>query len=121
MRIEALALLACATLELACATTQEISLDCVSKDVAVYVDGRLLKKHPEALDLRADQPHKLYFKSPGREPQLVVLEAGTDEEGRARLEPADVCTRLVPIPVDRELEIDVEDGSGATGGGGEAP
>jgi len=92
-----------------CAAKQAIPLDCVTQEVVVYVDGRLLAEHPELLELRADQPHKLYFKRPGYEPQLVVLDSREDADGRPRLEPRDVCAELRPIGLDRELTIEAED------------
>jgi hypothetical protein len=103
-----------------CAAKQTVPLECVSEEVVVYVDGRLLEERPDALELRADEPHKLFFKLPGHEPQLVVLESAPDDEGRLRLSPADVCVELVPVGLARELTIEVEgdtlEGSPESGG-----
>lgn len=97
----------------ACAPKQRIPLDaCVSEEMIVYVDGRLLEPGPAALELRSDQPHKLYVKRPGEPPRLVVLETTADGEGRPRLEPADPCRELVAIGLDRELTIEAEEPAG---------
>jgi hypothetical protein len=98
----------------ACAPKQRIPLDrCVSEEVVVYVDGRLLEQGPASLELRSDEPHKLYVKRPGEPPRLVVLEPTQDGEGRPRLEPADPCTELVAVGLDRELTIEVDEHGGA--------
>jgi hypothetical protein len=91
-----------------CAAKQAIPLDCVTEEVVVYVDGRLLAEDPNLLELSTDEPHKLYFKRPGFEPQLVVLDPGVDADGRRTLEPRDVCAELRPIGLDRELTIEVD-------------
>lgn len=94
----------------ACAPKQRIPLDaCVSEEVVVYVDGRLLEKSPDALELRSDEPHKLFIKRPGEPPHLVVLESTPDGEGRPRLEPADPCRDVVAVGLDRELTIEVDE------------
>jgi hypothetical protein len=92
-----------------CAAKQQIPLGCVTEEVVVYVDGELLEEHPDVLELRADEPHKIFFKRPGHEPELVVLEPSTDADGRPRLEPADVCIELVPVGLERELTIEAGD------------
>ena len=94
----------------ACAPKQRIPLDaCVTEKVVVYVDGRLLEARPAELELRSDQPHKLYVKRPGEPPRLVVLETTEDGEGRPRLEPADPCKELLAVGLDRELTIEVDE------------
>ena len=94
----------------ACAPKQRIPLDaCVTEKVVVYVDGRLLESDPASLELRSDEPHKLYIKRPGEPPRLVVLEATPDPEGRLRLEPADPCSEIVAVGEGRELTIEVDD------------
>ena len=60
----------------------------------MFVDGRLLDGSTEFVELRSDEPHKLYFKRAGEPPHLIVLEAGSDDEGRPRLQPADPCREL---------------------------
>ncbi|HVH19445.1 MAG TPA: hypothetical protein VNF72_14180 [Myxococcota bacterium] len=95
---------------LACAPKQRIPLEeCVNEKVVVYVDGRMLEVSPAALELRSDQPHKLYIKRPGEPPYLVVLEPTPDGEGRPRLEPADPCKEIVAVGVGRELTIEVDE------------
>ena len=106
--------LLCAALSLAsllaCAPKQRIPLEeCVVENVVVYVDDRLLEVSPADLELRTDEPHKLYIKRPGQRPQLVVLEPTQDGEGRPRLEPADPCKELVAVGLDRELTIEVDE------------
>ena len=66
----ALALLAIS----ACAHKQTIRLDCVPKDVTIYLDKVPLDRVPDSIDLRTDQPHVLFFKGEGYEPVMVVLE-----------------------------------------------
>jgi hypothetical protein len=106
----------------ACAPKQRIPLEaCVSEEMVVYVDGRLLEKGPAGLELRSDEPHKLYIKRPGEPPHLVVLETTVDGEGRARLEPADPCREIVARGLDRELTIEVEDDGRASPGPAPAP
>ena len=96
-----------------CATTQQIPLECVAEEVQVFVDGQLLEERPDAIDLRADVPHKLYFKREGHEPQLVVLEPAEGLDGTWRLEPGDVCVELVPVGIGRELTIEVDENGGS--------
>jgi hypothetical protein len=93
----------------ACAPKQKVVLDCVPEEVTVYVDGRALEQAPEQIELRADRPHKIYVKGPGHEPQLVVLEPRVDATGRQTLEPAEVCVEVVPIGLDRELTLEVDE------------
>ena len=96
----------------ACAPKQRIPLDaCVTDKVVVYVDGRLLESDPASLELRSDEPHKLYIKRPGEPPRLVVLESTPDRDGRLRLEPADPCSEVVAVGEGRELTIEVDDGA----------
>ncbi len=105
---------ALAALALGCASTQVIPLgECMTEEMVVYVDGRMLDERLEELELRADRPHKLFFKRPGYEPQLVVLEPRTDAEGGWVLEPADPCLELRAVGLDRELTVEVEDGADA--------
>ena len=92
-----------------CAAKQTIPLDCIPEEVLVYVDGRLLEERPDALELSAGEPHKLYFKREGHESQLVVLDSHIDAEGKPQLSPADVCVKLVPVGVGRELTIEADE------------
>lgn len=91
-----------------CASTQEIQLQCVTEEVQVYVDGRLLEDGTDRVELTRDAPHKIFAKAPGHQPQLVVLEPREDAEGRTTLGPDAICIELVPVGMGRELEIDVE-------------
>ena len=89
-----------------CATTQKVRISCVPQEVKVYVDGRLLEG--DEAKLRTDRAHKIYAKGPGYEPQLVVLEPEVDEDGRAAFREDELCVRVVPVGVGRELEVEVE-------------
>lgn len=93
----------------ACASTQEIRVECVPEQVRLYVDGRLIEHPSERVALRSDEPHKIFARAPGYEPRLVVLEPHADAEGRTTLGESDLCIELVPIGVGRELEIEVEE------------
>ena len=92
-----------------CATKQRVPLECVAEEVQIYVDGRLLEGQPDAIDLRVDEPHKLYFKREGHEPRLVVLQPDAGADGTLRLEPGDVCVELVPVGLGRELTIELDE------------
>ena len=91
----------------ACATTQRIALDCVPREVTVYVDGRLYDGDRDAIELSTDEHHTLYFKSGLYRSQMVVLESEEDEEGR-RLAPADLCTHVVFSEVRPEVQFEIE-------------
>ena len=105
----------CATAAAAgCATTQKVRISCVPREVKVYVDGRLLEG--DEAKLRTDRAHKIYAKGPGYEPQLVVIEPEVDEGGRASFAEDDLCVRVVPVGVGRELEVEVEVESGGETG-----
>jgi len=90
-----------------CASTQSVQIRCVPREVKVYVDGRLLQG--SEADLRTDRPHKIYAKGPGYQPRLVVLEPEVDERGRSAFRD-DLCIEVVPVGMNRELEVDVEHG-----------
>lgn len=94
-----------------CAAKQQVPLDCVTEEVLVYVDGKLLAENPDVVELAVGEPHKIYFKRPGHEPELIVLETVVGPDGTKQLEPSDVCRELVPIGVDRELTIEPEEGA----------
>ena len=95
-----------------CTTTQNVRVSCVPREVSVYVDGRLLDGNEAAL--RTDRAHKIYAKGPGYEPRLVVVEPEVAEDGRAAFREDDLCVRVVPVGMGRELEVEVEPG-GDTG------
>jgi hypothetical protein len=94
-----------------CTTTQNVRISCVPREVSVYVDGRLLEGNEAAL--RTDRAHKIYAKGPGYEPQLVVVEPEVDDNGRAAFREDELCVRVVPVGMGRELEVEVEPGSEA--------
>ncbi len=103
--------LACAGLLLAfvgCAGRQPIPLDCVPREVEIYVDGELLDERPDAVSLTRDETHKIYLKREGYEPALLVLEPKPGPDGVNRLSEADVCVELVPVPVERTLTLEGE-------------
>jgi hypothetical protein len=91
-----------------CASSQSVRIRCVPREVNVYVDGRLLEG--DETSLRTDQPHKIYVKGPGYQSRLVVLEPQVDERGRSAFRDEDLCIEVVPIGMNRELEVDVERG-----------
>jgi hypothetical protein len=100
-----------AALATGCATTQKVRIACVPSEVVVYVDGRQIEG--DEVSLRTDRAHKIYAKGPGYEPRLVVIEPEVDERGRAAFREDELCMRVVPVAMGRELEVEVEPGSGA--------
>lgn len=92
----------------ACAHTQTIRLDCVPKDVTIYLDKVPLDRVPDSIDLRTDQPHVLFFKGEGYEPLMVVLDTEETADGPA-LSPRDLCFDLNLVKRKRELEIEIEE------------
>jgi len=92
----------------ACAHKQTVWLDCVPKDVTIYLDKVPLDRVPDYIDLRADQPHVLFFKGEGYEPAMVVLEVEETAEGPA-LSPEDLCFGLDLVRRERELEMQIEE------------
>jgi hypothetical protein len=92
-----------------CATSQTVHITCVPREVSVYVDGRLLEG--DSADLRTDRAHKIYAKGAGYEPQLVVLEPEVGADGHPAFPDRDLCLRVVPVGMGRELEIHVEPGA----------
>jgi hypothetical protein len=92
----------------ACAHKQTIRLDCVPKDVTIYLDKVPLERVPDSIALRTDQPHVLFFKGEGYEPTMVVLEIEETEDGPA-LSPRDLCFELNLAKRKRELEIVIEE------------
>jgi hypothetical protein len=92
-----------------CASSQTVQIRCVPREVQVYVDGRLLEG--DETSLRTDRPHKIYAKGPGYQPRLVVIEPEVDERGRGAFRDEDLCIEVVPVGMNRELEVDVEHGA----------
>ena len=91
-----------------CASKQRLELHCVPQQVTVYVDGRKLEEVPEALELRKDRPHTVYFKGGGFETQLVVLESREDGE-EIVLQPADLCSQTTFVSMKTVLQLQVDE------------
>jgi len=98
---------AAGTAALGCATSQRVSLECVPKDVRVYVDGRLIEGSAKSLKLTKDQPHTVFVKGGGYQPQMVVFES-RERDGKPVLDPVDLCSRVVFVEMQPELKIEVE-------------
>jgi hypothetical protein len=94
-----------------CVSTQTVRIACVPQDVSVYVDGRLLEG--SEAELRTDRAHKIFAKGPGYEPRLVVIEPEPGEDGHPAFRDDEVCMRIVPIGMGRELDVEVEPGEPA--------
>jgi hypothetical protein len=90
-----------------CAAKQRVSLDCVPHEVSVYVDGRRLEGSPDSVDLRADRPHTVFFKGGDYEPRMVVLEP-REVDGRSELAGADVCSETTFVPMQPQVEMELE-------------
>jgi hypothetical protein len=90
----------------ACAHKQTIRLDCVPKDVTIYLDKVRLDGVPDSVDLRTDQPHLLFFRGEGYEPTMVVLEIEETADGPS-LSPRDLCLELNLSRRSRELELEI--------------
>jgi hypothetical protein len=92
----------------ACAHKQTIRLDCVPKDVTIFLDKVPLDRVPDSIDLRTDEPHVLFFKGEAYEPTMVVLEIEETADGPA-LSPRDLCLEFNLARRNRELELEIED------------
>jgi hypothetical protein len=103
IRVLAIVVLAAA----GCASKQRIALDCVPREVTVYVDGRELGETPESIALRTDESHTVFFKGEKYRPQMVVLRS-EEVEGEYRLSPPDLCGEAVFVEVRPEVRIEVE-------------
>jgi len=90
-----------------CAAKQTITLDCVPKDITIFVDKKPLDSVPKEIALRADRPHTLFFRGEGYTTAMVVLETVDGENGPV-LTPDDVCTELHFVVRNRDLEIEIE-------------
>jgi hypothetical protein len=89
-----------------CAPTQRVALAVAPAGAVLFVDGEALPAVPEAIELRSDRDHKLFFKSPGYRPELVVLRSQR-VDGAPRLDPQDVRVRLTPVaPSGRDVRIE---------------
>ncbi len=91
-----------------CASKQRLDLHCVPQEVTVYVDGRKLDGVPEALKLRKDRPHTVFFKGGGFESQMVVLESREDGE-EIVLQPADLCSQTTFVSMKTVLQLQVDE------------
>jgi hypothetical protein len=89
-----------------CAHKQTIRLDCVPKDVTIYLDKVPLDSVPDSVDLPTDRPHVLFFRGEGYEPTMVVLDVEETADGPA-LSPRDLCFELNLAKRKRELEIEI--------------
>jgi hypothetical protein len=94
---------------LACATNQQISVRCVTQTVEVFVDGQLIEGNPDLLELSVDEPHKVFIRAEGYEPQLYTFEPEVAEDGSLHLTPSNVCIELVPVGQGRRLEVEIEE------------
>ncbi len=108
----------------ACAHSQTFQIDCIPRDVTIFLDGEPLERNPreitvfvdgapvdrvsDSIDLRSDRPHVLFIKGEGYEPTMVVLD--TEETGAGPvLSPRDLCLGLNLNKRSRKLEIEVEE------------
>ena len=92
----------------ACAHKQRVRLDCVPKDITIYLDKVPLESVPDYVKLRTDQPHIFFFKGEGYESQMVVLDMEETEDGPA-LTPPDMCLDLNITKRSRDLDLNIED------------
>ncbi len=106
-RLPCVLLLLAAPFAASCATKQTIRLDCVPKDVTIYVDKKPLDSVPNEIELRTDQPHTLFFRGKDYNPTMVVLDSVVGENGPA-LAPDNVCVELHFVKRTQELEIEIE-------------
>ena len=90
-----------------CAPKQKIPLDCVPKDVTIYLDKKPLDSVPDEIELRADRPHTLFFRGEGYEPTMVVLDSVKREQGPV-LSPDNVCVELRFVERSRDIEVEIE-------------
>jgi len=105
---------------LGCATKQPIAIDCVPEEVVIYVDGERIDGVPEEIALSRDRPHTLFFKGPGLEPELIVVNS-TEVDGKAALEPAEVCVQPRYKRVGRTLRVEIEPDVAAGPPGSDGP
>ena len=92
---------------LACASPQRVSLACVPKNVTVFVDGRLVEGSPSELKLSKDEPHTVFLKGGGYQPQMLVFES-REQDGERVLEPADLCSRVVLVEMQPDVKIEMD-------------
>ena len=90
-----------------CAPKVRVPLDCVPRNVTVFVDKQALEEVPETLELRADRPHVVFVKGGGYQPDQVVFEVREGEDG-PELWPPDLCSQVRFVEMERELDIELE-------------
>jgi hypothetical protein len=90
-----------------CAPKQKIPLDCVPRDVTLYVDKERVEELPDELVLRADEAHYLYFKREGYQPVPVVIQTEEGENG-PQLTPSNICSEVRFVELERGLELELE-------------
>ena len=100
-------LVVAAAAALACATPQRVSLACVPKNVAVYVDGRLVDDSADAIELSKDESHTVFLKGGGYQSQMLVFES-RERDGEPELDPVDLCSRVTFIEMQPEVKVEVE-------------
>ena len=94
---------------LGCTTLQPVPIECVTESMQIYVDKRLIEGNPDLLQLATDEPHVVFVRAEGYEPQRFILEPELGADGETRLSPASLCLELVPVGQGRELQIEVDD------------
>jgi len=90
-----------------CAHTQRYQLDCVPRNVTIYLDKVPLERTSDSVDLRADRPHVFFFKGEGYESMMVVLDTEETPDGPV-LSPSDLCSDFELVKRSRNLQIEVE-------------
>ena len=90
-----------------CAHTQTYQLDCVPRNVTIYLDKVPLERNSDSIDLRTDRPHVFFFKGEGYEPMMVVLDSEKTPDGPV-LAPSDLCSDFNLVKRSRNLQIEVE-------------
>lgn len=91
-----------------CAPTQMIALRAAPDPVVLFVDGKRLEPVPEALELKANRDHTLFFQRDGYQSQLIVVRT-REANGEPVLEPAVVEVRLRRVATsgpDITVEVD---------------
>lgn len=83
-------------------------LDCVPREVVLYLDGERIEPVPQSLELRSDRAHQLMFRSEAYETQYVWVEPVQSEGGPA-LAPANLCEELRFVQVERSVDIELEE------------
>ncbi len=94
-------------ISLGCATRQSISLECVPKNVKVYVDARRVEGTLKSLKLTVDEPHSVFLKGGGYQPQMVVFES-RERDGKRVLDPVDLCSQLVFVEMQPEVKLELD-------------